>query len=115
MKVYGWNMCIAPPILPRHCMEVGGQFHAPIYTRGRNLRNWVRPRDGEDVLEERRFSCPCQHSTAHILLYPSYSTFVCQTDRLAVTLCALQAAHPLMFALSQVPRTFCSMLCLPAS
>ena len=81
MKVYGWNSCVTPPIHSRHCMELSGQLYAPIYTRGRNLRSWVRPRDGADVLEEIRFSCSCQLSTGRLLLYPRYSTIVCRTDR----------------------------------
>jgi hypothetical protein len=81
MKVYGWNKYVAPPILLRHCMEVSGQLHSPIYTRGRNLQTWVRPRDCADVLVQRRFSYTCQDSTGRLLFYPSYSTFVCRTDR----------------------------------
>jgi len=40
----------------------------PICTRGRNLRGWVRLRDGADVLKDRRFSCPRQHLAASLLI-----------------------------------------------
>lgn len=54
----------------------------PRFTLGEGIFEAGFVRDGAEVLEERKFSCPCQHLTARLLLYPSYSTFVCRTDRL---------------------------------
>jgi hypothetical protein len=99
----------------RHCIEVSDQFHAPIYTRRKEFSKLGASETVRRFWRREDSSCPCQHSTARLLLYPSYSTFICRTNRLPVTLRARQAPGPVMFALPQLPRTFYSMLCLPAS
>jgi len=106
MKVYGLNRCVAPPILPRHYVELSGQLDAPIYTRGKNLRGWARPRDGAYILDDRRLSRPCQHSAARLLLSvrltdPSTASYSpCSASSRSSTVCPAPApSHLLLHAL----------------